>query len=355
MNLNLSRRETAVLKGAAILAIMLHNYCHWLWFTVKENEYTYQYKWVYYLWEHVRRLDTHLPLDLLSYFGHYGVPVFVFLSGYGVACKYGGGPGAGAVPLWRFVRYNVLKFWKLMLPAWVLFMVVDTCFVAGRFRFTLPDLLGQLTFVVNLFPYPGTHIHPGPFWYFGLTLQLYLLYRLMLWRTGRTGLLLTAAASLLGQTALLAAGGVWPTDVLEYVRYNFVGALPPFCMGLYAARFGCPLPASRRGCACTALLLLALMVWGGNSWYTWPWVPVCCVGTAVCGLRALPLAALRPVEWVGAISASAFVLHPLWRPLWLAWGGADHVQAGLWGYVASVLLSAWIYHRLMGRLPAPRL
>ena len=37
----LSRTECAALRGFAILAIILHNYCHWLRLAVKENEYTF--------------------------------------------------------------------------------------------------------------------------------------------------------------------------------------------------------------------------------------------------------------------------------------------------------------------------
>ena len=37
----LTRKECSALRGIAILAIMLHNYCHWLRLAVKENEYTF--------------------------------------------------------------------------------------------------------------------------------------------------------------------------------------------------------------------------------------------------------------------------------------------------------------------------
>ena len=33
--------------------------------------------------------DGRLPLQLLSFFGHYGVVIFVFLSAYGLEKKYG--------------------------------------------------------------------------------------------------------------------------------------------------------------------------------------------------------------------------------------------------------------------------
>ena len=39
--MNLTRSECAILRGIAILGIVLHNYCHWLGPVVKENEYTF--------------------------------------------------------------------------------------------------------------------------------------------------------------------------------------------------------------------------------------------------------------------------------------------------------------------------
>ena len=37
----LSRTECSALRAIAIAGIVLHNYCHWLGFAVKENEYTF--------------------------------------------------------------------------------------------------------------------------------------------------------------------------------------------------------------------------------------------------------------------------------------------------------------------------
>ena len=38
----LTRAECSALRGIAIIGIFLHNYCHWLGFAVKENEYTFR-------------------------------------------------------------------------------------------------------------------------------------------------------------------------------------------------------------------------------------------------------------------------------------------------------------------------
>lgn len=75
----------ACMRGLAIIGIFLHNYCHWLGPMVKENEYTFNAENVTRMNHALVHPDGQLPLHLLSFFGHYGVPVFLFLSGYGLS------------------------------------------------------------------------------------------------------------------------------------------------------------------------------------------------------------------------------------------------------------------------------
>ena len=87
MEHKLTRQDTNLLKGLAIVGIILHNFCHMLPRIVAENEYTY------HTFKNAQLLGSlehgyHVGLSLLSYFGHYGVPVFLLLSGYGLVMKY---------------------------------------------------------------------------------------------------------------------------------------------------------------------------------------------------------------------------------------------------------------------------
>ena len=54
-----------------------------------ENEFTYQSWHVSKLLDYLSHPDGRLPLQLFSFFGHYGVVIFVFLSAYGLEKKYG--------------------------------------------------------------------------------------------------------------------------------------------------------------------------------------------------------------------------------------------------------------------------
>ena len=99
----LNRAECAALRGLAIIGIFLHNYCHWLPGIVRENEYQFFQRNVDGLGRVISNPDWLLPMHIVSFFGHYGVPLFFFLSGFGLVKKYeapllspqlGGRPGA---------------------------------------------------------------------------------------------------------------------------------------------------------------------------------------------------------------------------------------------------------------------
>ena len=54
-----------------------------------ENEFMYQSWHVSKLLDYLSHPDGRLPLQFFSFFGHYGVVIFVFLSAYGLEKKYG--------------------------------------------------------------------------------------------------------------------------------------------------------------------------------------------------------------------------------------------------------------------------
>ena len=141
----LTREACNALRGLAIIGIFLHNYCHWLGPIVKENEYQYFLHNVDWLNQVMVSMDLNLPVHLLSFFGHYGVPVFLFLSAYGLVMKYEAKPHLSTEQQtrmysisgkkltgninWReplhFIRYHYLKLFKMMIVGFVAFTMLD--------------------------------------------------------------------------------------------------------------------------------------------------------------------------------------------------------------------------------------
>ena len=250
----LSRTESSALRGIAILGIILHNYCHFLGFAVKENEYKFDPSRPMQFLDKLFSLDSDLFIHLFSFLGHYGVPIFLFISGYGLVKKYeaqpkGGEPASAkeASPSGRFggafIKKHFLKLFRLMVIGYLVFIGIYLLRHSdGAQVYSWDRVLAQLTMTINFFYFDPDHIiKPGPYWYFGLMLQLYILYILVIHRW-RSNWLLAALA--IGSVALECCFVDSP-DWLNYIRYNFIGALLPFCMGIWIARGEEPLSNSR--------------------------------------------------------------------------------------------------------------
>ena len=359
----LSRAECNILRGVAIIGIFLHNYCHWLAPIVKENEYTFSTHNVGVLNQVLAHPDIYLPVHLLSFFGHYGVPIFLFLSAYGLVCKYetpmalaAAGPVVGAT---RFVRYHYLKLLKMMIAGFVAFVCIDAI-TPGRWHYTVTQVVAQMFMLNNLLPDPDHQIWPGPYWFFGLMMQLYIVYRLLLYRRhwGVTVALMAVCVAL--QLTMDPDG-----DAINRYRYNFMGGMLPFGLGLLYARYGSWLRLECNGALrwCLAFVASCLLTYVFSLQFElWAVAPaIICVG-AICMVkwigRFVP-AVGQPVssmlEWMGQLSAALFVTHPIVRKMLIPISRGGDIYAGLILYLITAICVAWVFRLLMNKIPNPKL
>lgn len=142
----LSKMECNAMRGIAILGIVLHNYCHWLAPIVKENEYQYNQHNVDWLNQVMSAEWSSLTLfHVISFFGHYGVPIFLFLSAYGLVMKYehpktGNTSEPTAI---SFIKYHWIKLFRMMIVGFAAFILIDAI-TPGQHRYTVLDIIGQL-------------------------------------------------------------------------------------------------------------------------------------------------------------------------------------------------------------------
>ena len=151
------------MRGLAIIGIFLHNYCHWLGFAVKENEYTFTMSKASDLMQAIAQPDWNLPIHLLSFFGHYGVPVFLFLSAYGLVMKYEkrGALSPKQTNVVPFLKHHYVKLFKMMIVGFVAFTMVDAI-TPGSHKYHVMDILGQMFMFNNMMPDPDHVILPVP-------------------------------------------------------------------------------------------------------------------------------------------------------------------------------------------------
>ena len=234
----LTRAECNALRGIAILGIVLHNYSHWLRGIVRENEYQFFQKNAEGLQYALGNPDQNLPLHLLSFFGHYGVPIFLFLSAYGLVLKYESNPElmseqARMKGAWSFIRKHFLKLFKMMFVGFVAFTLVDAI-TPGSHHYRVVDIVAQLGMFNNVLPNPDGRIWPGPYWFFGLMLQLYIVYRLLLYRRHWGWIV---GAIVVCTVIQLCCGP--ESEALNRVRYNFM-------VVCYRSAWDCSMPAMCR-------------------------------------------------------------------------------------------------------------
>ena len=360
----LTRAECNALRGIAILGIFLHNFCHWLNPVVKENEYQYFQHNVDWFAQCAARVNELFPAHVISFFGHYGVPVFLFLSAYGLEMKYGNGQGKAPdgrrVVVSSFVRYHYLKLFKMMIVGFICFTVVDAM-TAGSWHYNVAQIVGQLLMINNFYDQPDRNIWPGPFWFFGLMLQLYVVYRLLLYRRHWGWTVGLMAVCTVAQLFMDPEG-----ENLNYWRYNFMGGMLPFGLGLLLARYGnkVMLVNLTFGSFLMSWVVCSFfIVSASGSFYTWVIVPALVCYASVYFIKTvstLPLPWLRArigyvLGWLGNVSAALFVIHPAIRKVFITVSRQGDIYTGLLLYAIASLGAAWLVMKLMRHIPNPKL
>lgn len=327
----------------------MHNYLHWLSSMVKENEYQFHQGNVDRLMSLLSSPSWDLPLQLFSFFGHYGVPVFLFLSGYGLVLKYenSASPGHEEGEVTSFVWKHYMKLFPMMLLGFAVFAMVDWI-TPGHHHWTWKDIIMQLTMTINFSSVPDKVIWPGPYWFFGLIMQLYIVYRLLLYRRhwGWTvGAIIVCWA--IQQACMDSPDG----NAINIIRYNCIGGMLPFGMGLLAARFGADHPDRSLGfyvmlfgLSIVAVIALSL------SFNTWLWVPAFIVLLNVGFVKLLPQWCMKAFSWVGGISAAIFVCHPITRKIFIPISRHGDLLDGLAIYIVATIVLAMIFNAIIEKL-----
>ena len=150
------RIECSALRCIAIICIMIHNYAHKLPGAAQENEFAYHLDNDNNFWNVLFSSD--FLIHFFSYWGHLGVPIFVFLSGYGLALKYN-----DHVQI-KWKNYLGSHYRKLFFPLlYGTLAYIAVIFIRdGNIHFSIARFFFQCTMLLNMiYPYEQ-NITPGP-------------------------------------------------------------------------------------------------------------------------------------------------------------------------------------------------
>lgn len=312
----LSKQDTLVIKGFSILLIILHNYCHLIQPFLDGNQSLFCEEYNTAFFSHVFSSFTSFCLSIFTFWGHYGVIMFVFISGYGITLKYENRD----ISIRDFFLYNYKKLLGLSMPVFLCVLFWRN-FIIKEDIFFVKYIVTQF-FLVSNFVYPiKGFIQFGTYWYLGLTLQLYIIYRVFLYRKDIFSPIIFI---LICQIVQMFVKG--SDDILMYLRTNFIGYMLPFCVGNLYARFSCLLPPPPTIVEYSGLsfflkriiiifLSVVMIVLWGMTFETWLWIPIFVILFSLSFSKLLPSCLRKVFSFVGELSPYIFVVHLIPRNL----------------------------------------
>lgn len=323
----MSKEQSNFIKGLGILLIMIHNFVDVL-LNINRNEMAYSQKATDVFLDHVFTVDS--LWYILAFAGWIGVPLFFFISGYGLTKKYS---VANAINTSAYIKNHVVKLWKLMIPVYLVYFCL--------YYSNVQTVLAHLTFTVNFLSYgkDGIQIDPGIYWFFGVILQFYLLF--LLFRKLSTRWLWTLCAVFFAVQYCIVYCVSY--DMANWMRHNFVGWGTPFLLGMIAARnqFNISKPLNLALCVASLFGLCACLV---IKWLA----PLTEVATVIFFVTLSRMVTMKWACFIGVISPSIFAIHPLIRRLtYSLCFKPEYVLALTIVYSVAVIALSWLHHRVL--------
>ena len=338
----LSRENSNVVRGLAILAIMFHNFLHLgrVGFS-KENEMSFSEIVSNSFFSKILSGDSYIIPEFVSFLGWTCVTVFVFLTGYGLMTKY---PVVSNKI--QFIKRNYIKLFWLLLPGLLFFFVVDLLQGNSGHFFRR---LSYLTMLQNL-DYPHLRVDPGVYWYFSLTFQLYLFYAIFNKWMKPTFLLICSVLSLI---ILWVLGAIHWENGFNIFRHCFTGWFPVFAIGIYYAQKKISINFTQQPILLNiflAISILAIMVLLNANFIPWLFLPIVSIFwffiIAIIIFR-MGRKVSQPFEWIGKYSASIFVCHPIVRSILLRLHShIGHMGIIIIAFFVLTLIVAFYYDKL---------
>ena len=310
--MEISRDESTIMKGLAILFIALHNFFHLERFGfLQENETLFDITRSHEMISYLLDPDVYFLCNLFSFIGWCGVPLFVFLSGFGLVKKYE--KNHKPIESKSYITYNYIKLFHLVLPGALFFIILQ---VSQGNWLRVGFSAFSLTFTNTLFGFfKSIPSAAPPYWYFSLTFQLYLIYLLFNRLKNDSLLYVLFIIFLLLYLFLNPIFGI-DQKWLRYIRLNSFGWLPVFIIGILFAREPkrwAFLPNTKILLICCVIISLILLFLTNLNYYSWVLMPFVAVAFFLCaGILINKIRILREmIIPLGKISPFIFVGHPI--------------------------------------------
>ncbi|HEX3570391.1 MAG TPA: acyltransferase [Acidobacteriaceae bacterium] len=333
-------RDSTILKGLAIIAIVLHNFFHFV-SPARQNEFAFHPG----SFQIFLREASHPSLAIqafFSFFGHFGVQIFVFLSAFGLAKSHWDDE-----PSWSaFMASRIRKLYPMFLLI-IIPWVFSTAVWMGPSRLANEVIPNVTATVLGVSTLVGFTLPPvGPWWFIPFIMQFYAIWLVLRWighRFGWKGLVALAAGCLvLTQLAdpLLAR---WSINLTT----TPIGRMPGICFGIIAARY----PVRISGAVAT--VGLASLILGSLYGAIFP---LTFIGVLIASLWLYVqfrnvLRNSRLLERIGECSMLIFLLNAIVRNRLVGYASSPASQL-FWGFLSAAISIA--ISNLLARLLEPQ-
>ena len=337
---DLDRKDTAILKGLAITAIVFHNFFH-LVIPVHQNEFSFDAARFPVFLEYLGRPATAVQA-LFAFYGHFGVQIFIFLSAFGLAKTHWEDEESWWSFLWSRVK-KIYPMFTLAVLAWLLLaaIVVGPTAVIRDSGLEILLMLAGVSILV-----PGMGLPPiGPWWFIPFILQFYAMWPLLRTLTKKFGW-----SALLALSVLCLVGTVVANPVLAHYEINLsmtpLGRMRIIALGILAARFPIRLNAK------IAVPALAILILGSEYSSI---VPFASLGATVLGLwlysrLRVYLRRSSTLERIGTYSLAIFLVNGIVRVpfVWAARTPLLQLAMGCASALVTFAVSVF-FHSLLDR------
>ena len=336
MKLNLSREQCFSIKGYGIFLIFIHNF-----FTnvleIKCNEAFYAQENTTAFLNSV--ISESFLGELFGFVGWIGVPLFFFMSGYGLSKKYQHTDING----YSFIKSHIIKLWKLLIPVFLIYVIIDY-FAFGHYHSISKTVIPLITFTSNILRYNQNefYIDPGVYWFFGAILQFYILFLVLRKLKVKQLTILFFVFFVIQYLSLffLDEAGI------RWIKQTFIGWGAPFTLGMILAQS----PEINLSKGMNIVVIIASLALLCLSLLTKIFSPLAQIATVILAVSLVQFKCFKPSVFLGVISSSVFVIHPLVRLFFLnLLDCKNHIHLILLCYIVLTLLVSWVHHRILTR------
>jgi len=227
-----SKESTLIYKGVGILFIVFHNFFHLMPPETGENEWDFSSERIVNLYNGLIQNPLECINLFFSYFGHYGVQIFIFISGVGLALSM-----QNKNKSWRiFMIERLKKLYPLLITGFVFFffykIILDEKLLAWHhYR----DFVYKLLFLHTFISKSSALSLTGSWWFFGLIFQLYVVFPLLFKMIKKYHIKAFILICLVSHSWIYISQYVYTPNTSIMLLQNSPGHLPGFALGILLA------------------------------------------------------------------------------------------------------------------------